>query len=171
MSVSSARLQALWRQELCLSLRPGPCLIHICFLMAWDVAVWLCSQSAWTALPSHVSYVLGLKFLNLLLPLFPDGNKWGIVIITIDNLWHRVALKMNIYKAPGIYVYIYLLKYFFLAIPTWQAEVPAPGIESEPWQWQCQILNSLSHEGILGMRYRKHCSATFCAYIYFVFLF
>ena len=29
----------------------------------------------------------------------------------------------------------------------WYAEVPKPGIKPAPQQWQCQILNLLSHEG------------------------
>ena len=52
--------------------------------------------SARTVLPSHLLAVLpAAKFLNVLLPLFPDGSKRGIMMIIIVNLSHTVALKIK----------------------------------------------------------------------------
>ena len=40
----------------------------------------------------------------------------------------------------------YNVTFFFHPHP-WHVEVPGPGIRPEPRQWQCRILNLLSHQG------------------------
>lgn len=56
-----------------------------------------------------VSRAVFTSSLKLLLLLFPDANKRGIMIIIMVNLFHKVVLKtksMNIYKVLEIGHYI-----------------------------------------------------------------
>lgn len=99
-------------------LRPSPCSVHICCLVATDIDVTLlfilCGSSIGAGrLCSHtggcVSRAVFTSSLKLLLLLFPDANKRGIMIIIMVNLFHKVVLKtksMNIYKVLEIGHYI-----------------------------------------------------------------
>ena len=46
---------------------------------------------------------------------------------------------------------------FFLLYPQ-HVEIPRPGIELEPLQWQCWILNLLSHQGTPTSSFHEACS-------------
>ena len=46
-----------------------------------------------------------------------------------------------------IRVFFFFVLFCFWLCP-WHEEVPRPGTEPEPQEWQCWILNPLSHQGI-----------------------
>ena len=55
----------------------------------------------------------------------------------------RIFLSPFVFRILPQYVYIF----DFFPPYLWHREVPGPGIEPEPQQWQCWILNLLDHQG------------------------
>ena len=69
-------------------------------------------------------------------------NKW---YLGASRVWDRTERLNSIY---GLWRDFF--PFFFFWPHPQQGGVPGPGIEPAPQQWQCQILNPLSHQGTPG---------------------
>ena len=84
------------------------------------------------------------------LPWFPllSGCKRALPFLTWKFLsilpWNPTDFINIVFNPHNSESKLFLL--IFL-VPSWHVEVPRPGIEPPRQQWQCQILNPLSHQG------------------------
>ena len=76
---------------------------------------------------------------------FPPSSLWRPAH---DLPWPGLTISLNSFSVSG-FMYVgelSVILFYFLGPWLWPMEVPGPGIESEPQQWQCQILNLLGHQ-------------------------
>ena len=83
-----------------------------------------------------------------------------LIIVEVGTCSHWVCensvLSSQIFCKPKI---TFKVIYLFIWLHLWHMEVPGPGIEPMPWQpfqlqqWQCWIVNLLSHQGTLKSYY------------------